>query len=653
MSAARGARISANPSLSKTERNKSLKRLMGYLLSEKLKVVTMLICGAIAVFLIVLGPKIMGQGTNVLFAGLLGKMLEASGIPAGTPKADVITMLKANGQGSIAQMVDSMDVKVGEGIDWNWFAIILAITAAVYLVSILLRLVQNFIMTRVVSDTVYLMRRQIEDKLNHLPLGYFDRVPRGEVMSRTTNDVDNISQTLQQVLGELLFSIFQFVGVFIMMLSISPLMTLIAFVVIPIMALVSMFIMKKAQPNFTRQWEKTGNLNSNVEEMFSGHLVVRAYGQQENAEKTFEGHNKGLYEVSRKAQSFSGLIQPSTGFFGNLMFVLVAVIGGVRVLNGNLTLGDLQAFTQYSRQASQPLGQIASMSTILQSSLASSTRVFEFLDAEEEVADTTDPQQIPTQDDGRIVGHVTFDHVQFSYDPKEPLIEDLSIDAKPGQTVAIVGPTGAGKTTLVNLLMRFYEIQGGKISIDGVDTKAMTRQDLRAHFGMVLQDTWLFDGTIRENLFYGVHEGREVNDEKMIEAAKATHVDEFVRRLPKGYDTLMSEDSSELSQGERQLITICRAFLSDPDILILDEATSSVDTRTEMLVQQAMNALRKNRTSFVIAHRLSTIRDADLILVVNHGSIVEQGNHDELLAADGAYAKLYNSQFAGAAEEAE
>ena len=652
MSRASGRSIKTAPAaLSKTERNESLKRLVGYLMKDKLKVIVMLAAGAVSVFLLVLGPKIMGQGTNVLFEGLLGKMLEAAGIPKGTSKADVVKLLDSKGQGSIAQMVQSMDVKVGEGIDWHWFAMILVFTAAVYLVSILLRLVQNFIMTRVVSDSVYLMRRQIEDKLNSLPLNYFDRVPRGEVMSRTTNDVDNISQTLQQVLGELLFSTFQFVGTFIMMMSISLLMTLIAFIVIPVMALVSMFIMKKAQPNFTRQWARTGNLNSNVEEMFSGHLVVRAYGQQKNAEETFEGLNNGLYEVSRKAQSFSGLIQPSTGFFGNLMFVLVAVIGGVRVLSGNLSLGDLQAFTQYSRQASQPLGQIASMSTILQSSLASSKRIFEFLDEPEEVADTTNPQQIPTDANGRIEGHVAFDHVDFSYNPEEPLIEDLSMQAEPGQTVAIVGPTGAGKTTLVNLLMRFYEIQGGAISIDGVSTQDMTRQDLRSHFGMVLQDTWLFDGTIRENLFYGVHQDRQVSEEKMIEAAKATHVDEFVRKLPKGYDTVMNEDSSELSQGERQLITICRAFLSDPDILILDEATSSVDTRTEMLVQQAMNALRENRTSFVIAHRLSTIRDADLILVVNHGSIVEQGNHDQLLAKGGAYAKLYNSQFSGATEE--
>lgn len=642
---------SAPAALSKKERNQSLKRLMGYLLSEKLKVVLMLLCGAASVFLIVLGPKIMGQGTNVLFAGILGKMLLAAGVPVGTPTDQIVKALQAQGQGSLASMVSTMDVTVGQGIDWNWFAIILVITAAVYLVSILLRLVQNFIMTRVVSDTVYLMRRQIEDKLNHLPLKYFDRVPRGEVMSRTTNDVDNIAQTLQQVLGELLFSTFQFVGTFIMMLTISPLLTLVAFIVIPVMAVVSIFIMRKAQPNFTRQWEKTGNLNSNVEEMFSGHLVVRAYGQQENAKGTFEGHNKGLYDVSYKAQSFSGLINPSTGFFGNLMFVLVAVLGGVRVLNGSLTLGDLQAFTQYSRQLSQPLGQIASMTTVLQSSLASSKRVFEFLDEEEEVADTKNPVTIPAKEDGGIDGHVAFNNVSFSYDPKEPLIEDLSMQAQPGQTVAIVGPTGAGKTTLVNLLMRFYEIQGGSITIDGVDTKQMTRENLRSHFGMVLQDTWLFDGTIRENLLYGIRKGQVVSEERMIEAAKATHVDDFVRRLPQGYDTVMSEDSSELSQGERQLITICRAFLADPDILILDEATSSVDTRTEMLVQQAMNALRQNRTSFVIAHRLSTIRDADLILVVNHGSIVEQGNHDELLAADGAYAKLYNSQFTGAAEE--
>lgn len=654
MSRASGRQVKAAPAaLSKVERNKSLKRLIGYLMKDKLKVILMLCAGAVSVFLLVLGPKIMGQATNVLFEGLLGKMLLAAGIPKGTPKADIVTALNKHGQGSLAQMVSSMNVKVGVGTDWKWFATILAFTAAVYLVSILLRLVQNFIMTRVVSDSVYLMRRQIEDKLNHLPLGYFDRVPRGEVMSRTTNDVDNISQTLQQVLGELLFSTFQFVGTFIMMLSISLLMTLIAFIVIPVMVVVSMIIMRKAQPNFTRQWARTGKLNSNVEEMFSGHLVVRAYGQQDNARETFEGLNKGLYEVSRKAQSFSGLIQPSTGFFGNLMFVLVAVIGGVRVLNGNLSLGDLQAFTQYSRQASQPLGQIASMSTILQSSLASSKRIFEFLDEPEETPDVKNPKKIPTDANGNIQGHVTFDHVKFSYNSEEPLIEDLSMQAKPGETVAIVGPTGAGKTTLVNLLMRFYEIQGGKISIDGVSTKDMTRQDLREHFGMVLQDTWLFDGTIRDNLLYGVHAGHKVDEAAMVRAAKATHVDEFVRKLPKGYDTVMNEDSSELSQGERQLITICRAFLSDPDILILDEATSSVDTRTEMLVQQAMNTLRKDRTSFVIAHRLSTIRDADLILVVNHGSIVEQGNHDELLAKGGAYAKLYNSQFTGAAEDDE
>lgn len=642
--------MAAGQPLSKEKRNKSLKRLAAYIFEEKLKVILMLLSGAVSVFLLVVGPKIMGEGTNILFRGILGKMLAASGVPEGTPTDTIVEALKANGQGNIAQMVDSMGAEVGKGVDWTWFATILGITAAVYLVSILLRLVQNFIMTRVVSDAVYKMRVQIEDKLNKLPLKYFDRVPRGEVMSRTTNDIDNISQTLQQMLGELFFSTFILVGVFIMMLTISPLLTLISLVVILMIAGVSFIITKKAQPNFAKQWMKTGDLNSNVEEMFSGHLVVRAYGQQKNAEATFEGHNKDLYDVSYKAQALSGLINPTTGFFGNMMFVIVVVMGGVRVLTGTMTLGDLQAFTQYSRQSSQPLGQLASMAAMLQSSLASATRVFEFLDEEEESADLPDSVQIPQDSNGDITGHVAFENVSFSYNPEEPLIENLSMDAKPGQTVAIVGPTGAGKTTLVNLLMRFYEIQGGAITIDGVDNKNVTRHDLRAHFGMVLQDTWMFDGTIRENLFYGVRPGEDVSEERMIEAAKATHVDDFVCRLPDGYDTVMSEDSSELSQGERQLITIARAFLSDPDILILDEATSSVDTRTEMLVQQAMNALRQNRTSFVIAHRLSTIRDADLILVVNHGSIVEQGNHDQLLAADGAYAKLYNSQFSEAAE---
>ncbi|WP_337647435.1 ABC transporter ATP-binding protein, partial [Bifidobacterium pullorum] len=394
-------------------------------------------------------------------------------------------------------------------------------------------------------------------------------------------------------------------------------------------------------PYYIRQWDATGKVNSQVEEMFSGHMVIRAYGQEDETIDEFDRRNRELYDSSFMATLIAGINMPVTQFFGNLNFVIVVVVGGLKVLSGTMTLGDLQAFSQYSRQLSQPLGQLSSMATILQSSLASAERIFEFLDEPEEVA-----EREHTQDIKDVKGLVRFDHVKFSYDPAEPLIEDLSLEAKPGQTIAIVGPTGAGKTTLVNLLMRFYEIQGGSITIDGVDTRDITRHDLRQHFGMVLQDTWLFDGTIRENLLYGLHEGKTISEEQMIEGAKACHVDEFVRRLPDGYDTELKDETAELSQGERQLMTICRAFLSDPDILILDEATSSVDTRTEVLVQQAMNHLREGRTSFVIAHRLSTIRDADLILVVNHGSIVEQGRHEELLAKGGAYANLYQAQFA-------
>ncbi|MCI1635800.1 ABC transporter ATP-binding protein [Bifidobacterium sp.] len=641
---------SAIPVQKKGQTGNIIKRLLHYLLASKVRVITMVVSGMISVGLIVLGPKILGKATNVLFSGILGMMLQQQGIPKGTSTKQVISGLRAQGKDSFADMISSMNVKVGEGIDWKKFGTILLIVIGIYLVSILLRLVQNFLMTRVVSNAVFEMRAQIEDKMSRLPLQYFDRTPRGEVMSRTTNDVDNISQTLQQILGELFFSVFMVVGTFIMMLSISPWLTLIAFIIIPVMGLCAGFIMKKTQPNFIAQWAKTGEVNSHVEEMFSGHMIVRSYGRQEEAKAEFEQRNHDLYDASFKASFLSSLVTPVTTFFGNLSFVLVVIFGGVKVLSGTMSLGDLQAFTQYSRQSSQPLGELASMGTMLQSSLASCQRIFEFLDEEEQLPDPVDAHEIGELTGGSIQGHVRFNDVSFSYRKDEPLIQHLSLEAKPGQTVAIVGPTGAGKTTLVNLLMRFYEIQGGSITIDGVDTSTVTRDSLRSHFGMVLQDTWLFDGSVRDNLLYGVHEGRNLTEEQMLDGAKATHVDEFIRRLPKGYDTILNEDSSELSQGERQLMTICRAFLSDPDILILDEATSSVDTRTELLVQQAMNALRKNRTSFVIAHRLSTIRDADLILVVNHGSIIEQGSHDELIAQNGAYAALYNSQFTQASE---
>ena len=632
-------------------RRHTVGRLVHYLLASPWRVIVMVLAGMTAVAMIVIGPKVMGEATNVLFEGLLGSMLVKMGAKPGTPKQAVVTYLQSRGQDKFARMIDSMNVQVGVGIDWGRFGTILMFVIGIYLISILVRLVQNFLMTRLVSDAVYTMRRQIEDKLDRLPLQYFDRTPRGEVMSRTTNDIDNISGTLQQILGELLFSVFSIIGAFIMMLTISPLLTLIAFIIIPVMALCAGVILKKTQPQFTRQWIRTGQVNSHVEEMFSGHMVVRAFGHQHKAEEEFEERNQELYQASFKASFFSALVTPMSTFFGNLSFVIVVIIGGVHVLNGSMSLGGLQAFTQYTRQASQPIGQLASMGTMLQSSLASCRRVFDFLDEAEEVPDIEHPDHLGQETGGKVEGHVRFDHVRFSYDPAEPLIKDLSIEAKPGQTIAIVGPTGAGKTTLVNLLMRFYEIQGGHITIDGVDTSRVTRHDLRSHFGMVLQDTWLFDGTVRDNLLYGLDEGQTIPEQTMIDGAKATHVDEFIRKLPQGYDTVLNEDSSELSQGERQLMTICRAFLSDPDILILDEATSSVDTRTELLVQQAMNTLRKGRTSFVIAHRLSTIRDADLILVVNHGSVVEQGTHDQLLERGGAYASLYNSQFTKGEED--
>lgn len=632
-------------------RRHTVGRLVHYLLASPWRVIVMVLAGMTAVAMIVIGPKVMGEATNVLFEGLLGSMLVKMGAKPGTSKQAVVTYLQSRGQDKFARMIDSMNVQVGVGIDWGRFGTILMFVIGIYLISILVRLVQNFLMTRLVSDAVYTMRRQIEDKLDRLPLQYFDRTPRGEVMSRTTNDIDNISGTLQQILGELLFSVFSIIGAFIMMLTISPLLTLIAFIIIPVMALCAGVILKKTQPQFTRQWIRTGQVNSHVEEMFSGHMVVRAFGHQGKAEEEFEERNQELYQASFKASFFSALVTPMSTFFGNLSFVIVVIIGGVHVLNGSMSLGGLQAFTQYTRQASQPIGQLASMGTMLQSSLASCRRVFDFLDEAEEVPDIEHPDHLGQETGGKVEGHVRFDHVRFSYDPAEPLIKDLSIEAKPGQTIAIVGPTGAGKTTLVNLLMRFYEIQGGHITIDGVDTSRVTRHDLRSHFGMVLQDTWLFDGTVRDNLLYGLDEGQTIPEQTMIDGAKATHVDEFIRKLPQGYDTVLNEDSSELSQGERQLMTICRAFLSDPDILILDEATSSVDTRTELLVQQAMNTLRKGRTSFVIAHRLSTIRDADLILVVNHGSVVEQGTHDQLLERGGAYASLYNSQFTKGEED--
>ncbi|WP_418968570.1 ABC transporter ATP-binding protein [Alloscardovia omnicolens] len=644
------AKIQTSPVLKKGENTKVLARLVKYLIHDRIRMLIMVLSGLIGVTLIVIGPKVMARGTDILFTGILGAMLKNTmHVPERTPMSTVTEMLRSNGQDKIASLLSNYNVEVGKGVDWNAFARIMLITVAIYVVAMGFRALQAFTMAHITSNVVYRLRNEIVEKINRLPLSYFDRVPRGEVMSRTTNDVDNVQQSLQQILAEFFFSVFQFIATIVMMLTISPTLTLVAVIVIPILLLIIGAILKLVQPQFIKQWDNTGKVNSHVEEMFSGHMVVRAYGQEHEAEETFEEYNHNLYKSSFIANFFSSLMNPLTSFAGNMSFIIVAIFGGLRVINGQLTLGDLQAFTQYSRQATQPLGQLASMGSMMQSAVASAQRIFEFLDAqEEEQEDPSTPRLAElTADRGGVKGHVEFDHVKFSYKPDNPLISDLSLEAQPGQTIAIVGPTGAGKTTLVNLLMRFYEIDGGHIRLDGVDTKQLTRQDLRSHFGMVLQDTWLFEGTIRENLFYGVHDVSAHTQERLMEAARATHVDEFVRRLPEGYDTVLSDDSTELSQGEKQLLTICRAYLSDPDILILDEATSSVDTRTEVKVQQAMNTLRSGRTAFVIAHRLSTIRDADIILVVNHGNIVEQGSHDELLALNGAYASMYNSQFAG------
>jgi len=622
---------------------KSLARLAGYLKPHTVMIALVVVLTVVSVACSVAGPRMLGKATNLLYQGVVGKMLGEK-LPAGTTKAQAVEMMRGAGQDTFADMVASMDVTVGKGVDFQAIAGWLLALLGVYLLSALFSWAQGYIMAGVTQRTVYGLRKQVDEKLARLPLKYFDDNARGDTLSRVTNDIDNIAQTLQQSAAQMITALLTIIGVLAMMFSISALLAAISLLVIPLSVVVTMLIAKRSQKQFAAQWERTGALNGHVEEMFSGHSVVKVFGRQAEAIEVFDRENDGLFDAAFRAQFISGTIQPSLGFLNNLNYVGIAVLGGLRVANGTLSLGDVQAFIQYSRQFTQPITQVASMANVLQSAAASAERVFELLDAEEEVAETTTPLHLIEPK-----GHVEFRDVTFSYSADKPLIEKLSIEAKPGQTVAIVGPTGAGKTTLVNLLMRFYEINGGAILIDGTDTRDLSRNELRRTFGMVLQDTWLFKGTIRENLAYG---REDATDDELMAAARAAHVDHFVRTLAQGYDTELNDDSSNISQGQRQLLTIARAFLANPPILILDEATSSVDTRTETLIQRAMVELIKNRTSFVIAHRLSTIRDADLILVMNEGAIVEQGTHVELMAKGGAYSDLYNSQFAEAFDEA-
>ena len=667
----------------------SFKRVVGLLGAYRVLLVVVALAAVGTVVLAVAAPRVLGRATNVIFEGVVSTML-----PAGSTKAQAVEMLRARGMDDFASMLSAMDVVPGAGIDYTRLGWILSVVLALYVGSGLLNWLQGWLLNRITVKVLYRLRAQVEDKVHRLPLSYFDTVQRGELLSRLTNDVDNVTNTLQQSLSSALTSILTVVGVLGMMFSISWKLALVALIIFPLMGVVFGVIGPRSQKAFTHQWARTGKINTRVEESFSGHALVQVYGRTDSVREAFAAENEELFRASLRAQFLSGIMMPVMLVIGNLNYVAIAVVGGAMVASGSLRLGDVQAFIQYSQQFSQPLGQLGGMATAVQSGTASAERIFELLDADEEPSDdatdgarasgttvmpgrtraastamiatgvaatgqgarggpgglgTAAVQKAAARPSGQAgPGVIEMEHVRFSYNPDVELIRDLSLRVEPGHTVAIVGPTGAGKTTLVNLLMRFYELDGGRILLDGRDIATMTRHDVRRRTGMVLQDPWLFAGTIRENIRYG---RPGATDEEVEAAARACFVDHIIKALPQGYDTVLEEDAANISAGERQLLTIARAFVANPAVLILDEATSSVDTRTELLVQQAMNALREGRTSFIIAHRLSTIRDADTILVMEHGDIVEQGSHDELIAADGAYARLHATQYANGATE--
>jgi ATP-binding cassette subfamily B protein len=582
----------------------TLKRLTGYLLPQKFLLIAVFVAAIISTIFNIMSPKILGQATTKLFEGLYAKFVLH--IP-------------------------------GAGVDFGYIGQILIMLAVLYAISAIFNYLQQYIMAGVSQQTVYLMRKQVDEKLARLPLSFYDSHPHGEILSRAVNDMDNISTTLQQSLTQLVTSLVTIIGVIVMMLTISPLLTGVVILTVPISMIVTVVIAKRSQKYFADQQRALGVLNGHVEEMYSGHKIVKAFGFEQRAINEFDTLNENYYNAGWRAQFMSGTIMPLMTFIGNIGYVLICVIGGILVTKRSIEIGDIQAFIQYVRQFTMPITQLATISNIIQSTIASAERVFELLDEQEEIPEVSNAAVIKQPR-----GEVEFQHVRFGYKPDVTLIKDMNIDVKSGQTIAIVGPTGAGKTTLVNLLMRFYEINGGKILIDGIDITELKRSNLRRMFGMVLQDTWLFNGTIRDNIAYG-RDG--ATEQEIVEAAKAAHADHFIRTLPEGYNTILNEEASNISQGQKQLLTIARAILADPTILILDEATSSVDTRTEVFIQKAMHTLMQGRTSFVIAHRLSTIRDADLILVMNHGDIIEQGTHEGLLEKGGFYADLYNSQF--------